>query len=175
MDCDVRNDAELLGWFCDHCPTVTDRVTGCPATICPKTLSVWTGKSVQMISQYRAGQTNIPVEFWRAFLEHHIDGRIVALIVPFGLDFELVDIRSNRPASPREFFKDAVAAEIAYHEQMKQVAEILADGRIDELDTGSVVTYSDLYMAHRTRDAALHHAIVNTFNRAQERRKATHA
>jgi len=169
MDHDVRTDAELLAWFCDHCPTVSDRVTGCPATICPKTLSVWTGKSVQMISQYRSGQTNIPVEFWRSFLDHHFDRRIVGLMIPFGLDFNIVDLRSNMPASPKEFFKDAVAAEVAYHQQMLRVAEILADGRIDELDANGVTNYSDAFEAHRSLDARLHHAIINTFNRAQER------
>lgn len=169
MDHDVRTDAELLGWFCDYTPVVTDRVTGRRLVVSAKLLAAWTGKSLQMVSQYRSGTTNIPVEFWQRILDHHVDRRIIALMVPSDLTFEIVDARCNMPASPKEFFKDAVAAEIAYHDQMKHVAEILADGQVDELDADTVQAYADAFEIHRLRDAALHHAIVNTFNRAQER------
>jgi len=79
-------------------------------------------------------------------------------------------MRWNCPASPAAFFRDTLEAEIAYHEQMKRVAELLAHGRIDESDGTCVQEYEDAFQAHRERDANLHHAIINTYQRAVERK-----
>ena len=170
MSDDVRRDAELLSALLNDAALVRDRLDGQIARFVVKQLAVWTGKAEQTISEYRNGTRNIPVEFWRSILEHFCDRRIIALLIPEEFDFEISDVRCNCPASAPAFFRDAVEAEIAYHEQMKQVAELLADGRIDEFDVGTVKEYDDAFHAHRLRDANLHHAIINTYNRALERK-----
>jgi len=163
---DVRRDAELLSALLNDAACVRDRVDGTVTRFIVKQLCVWTNLSEQTISEYRNGMRNIPIDFWRRILEHYFDRRIVVLLVPDGLCFEVVDIRCNCPASPREFFRDAIEAEIAYHDQMKRVAELLADGRIDETDGTCVQEYEDAFQTHRERDANLHHAIINTYNHA---------
>jgi len=167
---DVRRDAELLQDLLNDAALVRDRVDGQVARFVVKQLVVWTGKAEQTISEYRNGARNIPVEFWRSILEHFCDRRIIALLIPEEFDFEISDVRCNCPASAPAFFRDAIEAEIAYHEQMKAVAQILADGRIDDFDAKTVHDYDDAFHVHRKRDANLHHAIINTFIRAVERK-----
>jgi len=170
MSDELRRDAELLSALLNDAALVRDRVDGQVARFVVKQLVVWTGKAEQTISEYRNGTRNIPVEFWRSILEHFCDRRIIALLIPEEFDFEISDVRCNCPASAPAFFRDAIEAEIAYHEQMKAVAQILADGRIDDFDAKTVREYDDAFHVHRKRDANLHHAIVNTFNRAVERK-----
>ena len=172
MSHDVRSDAEFLCHLCDSCPCVADRATGVHITITAKLIAHWTGLSLQTVSDYKTGKTNIPVGFWRALLEHTFDLRILALICPWDAAVEIRDIRINQAPSGPQFFRQAVELEGKHHEQMKYVAEMLADGRIDELDLATVKGYDDAYQEHRQRDAALHHAIVNTFSRTMERKAA---
>jgi len=167
---DVRRDAELLQDLLNDAALVRDRVDGQVARFVVKQLVVWTGKAEQTISEYRNGVRNIPIEFWRSILEHFCDRRIIALLIPEEFDFEISDVRWNCPASPAAFFRDTLEAEIAYHAEMSALVQILADGRIDDLDAKAVHEYDGLFHSHRFRDAALHHAVVNTFNRAVERK-----
>ncbi len=169
---DMRRDAELLAALIQAEPWVIDRMDGKVRQIIVKTLVAWTGKSEQTISQYRTGQSNIPVEFWRSILDHHLDHRIVALLIPIDVRIDLTIDPVNEPASPAEFFRKAVEAEGEHHEQMKQVANLLADGRIDELDRDTVVAYECAFHQHRLTDAALYRAIVNTYNRKREKATA---
>ena len=170
MSEDVRRDAELLDALLNLAPVVSDRVTGGNAQFTVLTLRDWTDRSQQMISQYRNGITNVPVEFWRRILDHWLDDRILDLICPSDCSFDIHVTAGNGPASAPEFFREAVTAEGAHHEQMKYVAEMLADGRIDELDGRSVKVYHDAWLRHRARDAVLHRAILNTYHRTIERK-----
>lgn len=170
MSDDVRRDAELLSAMLNDAAWLHDRLDGKLARFVVKQLVVWTGKAEQTISEYRNGTRNIPIEFWRSILEHFCDRRIIALLIPEEFDFEISDQRYNCPASAPAFFRDTLEAEIAYHTEMLALVQVLADGRIDDLDAKAVHEYDGLFHAHRLRDAALHHAVVNTFNRAVERK-----
>jgi hypothetical protein len=165
----MRRDAELLSEMLNDPGFVLDRVDGRLRPFIVKTLVLWTGKSEQTISQYRNGQTNIPIEFWRSILDHHLDHRIVCLLIPIDVRYDLTIDTAHDPASPAEFFRKAVEAEGEHHEQMKQVANLLADGRIDELDRDTVVAYEAAFHLHRITDAALYRAIINTYNRKREK------
>ena len=170
--CDMRRDAELLSLLLQCEPWVLDRMDGKARQFIVKTLVAWTGKSEQTISQYRNGTSNIPVEFWRSILDHHLDPRIVHLLIPLDVRIDLTIDTADEPASPPEFFRAAVQAEGEHHEQMKLICELLADGRIDELDRETVVAYEAAFHQHRLTDAALYRAIVNTYNRKREKAAA---
>ncbi len=167
---DVRRDAELLSAMLYDEIWVRDRADGKARQFTVKTLVLWTGKSEQTISQYRNGTSNIPVEFWRAVLDHHLDSRVVGLLIPLDVRIDLVIDRGDPPANPAEFFRAAVKAEGEHHEQMKYIADILADGRIDELDAETVEAYENAFHQHRGTDAALHRAIRNTYARRCEQK-----
>lgn len=171
MESEMRTDVELLIALCDSGPTVVDRRTGRSLTINAKALSLWSGLSVQTISDYKTGKYNIPISFWRSILDHCVEPRIVSLLIPDGVLFEMVDPCGLALVQPPQFFRKAVESGRAYFEQQERLADILADGRIDELDAASVQAFSDAYDQHRFLDAALHRAIVGTF-RAAESRKA---
>lgn len=165
---EMRSDADLLNNLCDSGACVRDRVTGRGVCITRKLIAEWTGYSIQAISDFGTGKTRIPAHFWKDFLRHHFDGRIIDLFVPDEYGSEFVDLRINPPQTGRSFFKDAVATMGLYHEQQKYIAEILADGRVDELDAATVQRYADAYAHHRHEDAALHRAILHKFNTAQK-------
>jgi hypothetical protein len=159
---------DLLVHLTDDCPVVFDRRSGGPVSLTAKVIARWTDRSLQTISDYRTGKTNIPVEFWRRVLEHYFDARIIALLVPDCLHWEAFDHDHLVDTAPA-FFRQAIAAEGAHHEQMKYVADILGDGRVDELDAGTIQKFSDAYVAHRTRDAQLHRSIIAAFHRSREK------
>lgn len=169
---DVRTDAALLNTLLDEKATVVDRQNGHVAQITVKTLSRWTDLSDSTISLYRTGQANIPILFWRRVLEHYLDPRIVALLQPADCDISVAINNINGPASPPEFFREAVRVAGEHHQTMVYIAEMLADGRIDEMDTATVQSYYDSYNAHRVREGALHHAIIATYNRQIEAKAA---
>jgi len=50
------------------------------------------------------------------------------------------------------------------------LANIIADGRIDELDNASVTAYHAAYMKHRMRDAQLHAAIIDRHTKSFSRK-----
>lgn len=172
MSEDVRRDAELLHHLLCCEPAIQDRVTGGLAQITAKRIALWTDRSEQTISDYRTGKTNIPVDFWRRILEHHLDRRIIELLAPNDVTIELEVLHLHRPATGPEFFREAVKSEGEHHQQMKYLAEMLADGRIDELDATTVQAYEDAYQKHRLTDAALRSAILNTFMRKREKAEA---
>jgi hypothetical protein len=166
MSEDMRSDVELLNAVLDQAPPVLDRRSGQSMTLSAKLLAHWTGRSLQTVSDYRIGKTNIPVEFWRAILDHCFDMRIVGLILPDCYNIELTRTDDPPPQGGREWFRDAVAAEGEHHEQLKYLCDILGDGRVDELDGGAVQKFHDAYMRHRVRDATLHRAITHAYERA---------
>jgi hypothetical protein len=166
---DMRRDAELLAALIQAEPWVLDRMDGKCRQIIVKTLVAWTGKSEQTISQYRTGQSNIPMEFWRSILNHHLDCRIVALLIPIDVCFELTINSDKGPLSPPEFFREAVQASGDFYEEMKYVSEILADGRVDELDAARMENYEISFYKHRLSEAALNREIKNTYYRKREK------
>ena len=170
--CDMRRDAELLSEMLNDAGFVLDRVDGACRPFTVKLLVAWTGKSEQTISQYRNGGSNIPVEFWRSILQHHLDHRIVSLLVPLDVRYDLTIDSVKEPASRAEFFRKAVEAEGQHHQQMVYIADMLADNRIDELDRDTVVAYEAAFHQHRITDAALYRAILNTYNRKREKAAA---
>jgi len=163
---DVRRDAELLDDLLSAAPLVCDRVTGVHVVLSAKQIAAWTDRSVQMISQYKNGQTNIPVDFWRHVLRHYCDIRIVALLCPDNCLIEVINVAEQSPETAPAFFRQAVESEIEHHDKQRYLAELLADGRIDELDELTVRNYDDAFHSHRTRDAALHRAVIHAWNRA---------
>lgn len=160
----MRTDAELLQRFINDAPTVRDRVTGQTVTLCVKVLSDWTGKAGRTIYEYANGERNIPVEFWRAFMEHCPDTRIISLILPPGLRADVIDVTPGGPETPAAFLRDACKSIEQHAGLQKYLAEILADGRIDELDKTSVQRYAEGFHAHRRTEAQLFQAIVNKYN-----------
>lgn len=170
---EMRSDADLLNTLLNEGPIILDRVTRHAAALSTKVIAHWTDRSIQTVSDYKNGKLNIPVDFWRRVLEHHMDERITALIVPDTCEFELVATDTLDPTTGPQWFREAIQGEGEHHEQQKYLAEILADGRVDELDTASVQGYHDAYHRHRQRDAALHRAIIRQYQRALARKEAT--
>jgi len=165
MDREMRTDVELLLTLVDNEPTVIDYVTGRPVMVTRKCVARWTGRSIQTISDYVSGRYNIPIEFWARLLEHYHDARIADLVL-MHTDYELFFHDKATPASTRDFFRRAVEESGLHHQKQVYIADLLADGRIDELDASTVQAYADAYVHHRMADAALHRAIIETFNRA---------
>ncbi len=161
---EMRRDAELLGELLDKADSVVDRAICRNVTFSVKVIAHWTGFSVKTISDYRIGKTNIPVDFWRRILEHHFDIRIVRLLVPDVIDFEVACTKYNVPDTTLDFFRKALQAEAAHHEAMKRVADILADNRINELDEHSINLYDASYHDHRQLEFELHRSIIARFN-----------
>jgi len=158
---DMRRDVELLNAVLNESPHVRDVHTDHWVCLSAKQLADWTNRSLQTISDYRTGKTNIPVDFWRAVFERTCDLRIVALLVPIDLFNVEVNRRQERaPETPAQFFREALVAEGEYHEQQKVLCDILADGKIDDLDARRVTAYDDAFWRHRVRDASLHRAVL---------------
>lgn len=163
---DMRTDAELLNTLLNEAPAVVDRRTGIGAVLSAKQLGHWTGLAVQTISGYRTGQVNIPVSFWQKILEHHLDRRIAALIMPSNVMFDLLPAVQEHAGRSKDFFTEAIESLGLHHEKSKYLAEILSDNRVDELDHSTVQEYHDAWDRHRQRDFELHAAILATYNRA---------
>ena len=171
MEQDMRSDVELLNTLCDEAPLVVDRVTGRSVVLSKKVIALWTGRAVQTVSDYATGKLNIPIEFWRRILEHHFDPRIPNLLFPEDYDHQAIAPWRAEPANARQFFRQAVQESGAHHAKQTYIADILADGRIDELDASTVQDYADAYVHHRALDCQLHRAILQAFNRAMAARK----
>lgn len=170
MKKEMRTDVELLIALCDGGPAVVDRRTGRPLTINAKALSLWSGLSVQTISDYKTGKYNIPISFWRSVLEHHADPRVIALAMPDDMTAHEISVALAVVPSAPEFFRESVKACQAYYTQQQYLADILADGRVDELDAASVQKFSDAFRDHQRREASLHAAIVGTFEFTRARK-----
>ena len=168
---EMRTDAELLGTILNEAPVVRDRQTGRPFVLSAKVLAGWTGRSIQTVSDYRIGKTNIPVDFWKLLLTRFIDNRILALFTPGDMDIEMHSIPACRHETASAFFIETLKAEREHSEMQQWIAEILADGQVDELDASTIQKYDDAYHVHRVRDAALHRGILTRFNRAMAARE----
>lgn len=163
---EMRSDVDLLNALCDEAPVVEDLVTGRPVAISRKLLAQWTGVSIQTVSDYGTGKYNIPLDFWSRILAHHFDARIPAMLfaqcgypVTFGM--------CRVPVScERGFFKSAVEESGAYHETQKQIAELLADGRIDELDASTIQKYDDAHCRFISLSVGLHATIMRRYREA---------
>ena len=165
MDHEMRSDVDLLVDIFNNNPLVTDRAIGRQVVVTRKLVSYWTGVSIQTISTYCTGQHNIPIHFWRVLFSKCPDPRIPALLLGYEENYELILHDDDESCAPREFFKEAVENNGTHHETQKYIAEIIADGRIDELDERSVTDYHDAYIVHRQTEARLHRAIMNTYQR----------
>ena len=62
-------------------------------------------------------------------------------------------------------FRQSLISEAEHAEKQRLIVEIIADGRINELDHEGVAAYNKAYVIHRQRDAALHCAINATYAR----------
>lgn len=165
MSQDMRSDVGLLCALLDESPLVRDRLTGYVAPLSAKLLAHWTDRSIQTVSDYRTGKTNIPAEFWKRFLEHYYDPRVIVLFIPGSVIWEAVTTEGIDAVTAPAFFREALHAEAQYHEQQTYLANILADGRVDELDASTVVGYHDAFHRHRHTDAQLFRAIVAHYNK----------
>ena len=162
---DVGRDADLLNTLLNEAPPFVDH-NGCPNSLNAKLIAHWTDHALQTVSDYRTGNLNIPVSFWRRILIHYMDARILALLIPDGYAFEVTPLNPATARTGPEWFSEAVKAEGAYHKQMMYVAAILEDGKVDESDAVVVQAFDDAYHAHRQRDAELHRDIVHQYKRA---------
>lgn len=167
---DMGRDVELLNDLLNSAPVVQDRLTGRTVVISAKVLAGWSGRSVQSVSDYRIGRTNIPVEFWRSILARFYDLHIVSLIMPDNINFETTTTDYADPLPVKDLFRAAVEAEIVHYGKMKYVAEIIADGQIDELDTLTIKEYRSAFYAHRVRDMQLFRSITARFEASVARR-----
>lgn len=166
LEGEMRSDVDLLNALCGEAPIVVDRTTGLAVSLGRKQLAHWTGLAVQTVSDYSTGKYNIPVDFWRRVLDHYLDARIIGLLLGDSHNYELVHHGEVRPNTAPEFFRDAVEQVGAFVAQQEYIAEILIDGRIDELDGNSVQEYHDAYLRHRLLDAKLHRSIIDKYQRA---------
>ena len=158
MDHEMGTDADLLNELVSDAPVVADRRTGRDVSLSRKQIGQWTGKSIQTITDYGAGSRNIPIDFWHRILVHYFDMRIIHLLLPDDVECEF-RFREVRPSQgARQFFRDALAVEKAHHEMMVPICDILADGRIDELDAERIAAYHAAYFNHRLHDMVLHSA-----------------
>ena len=152
----MRTDAELLNHLVDVAPIVVDRLTSHALQLSRATVAAWTGLAVQTISDYCTGRLNIPVSFWQRILLHHLDLRIVHLILLLNCACEIYATELPPISSARAFFRQALELEGTHHAMMSRIVDIIADGRVDELDTESIEAYHDTYHDHRERDDRLH-------------------
>lgn len=166
MEREMRSDAELLVDICNEAPLVLDRVTGRLVPLSRKIVAFWTGLSIQTISDYCLGNINIPIRFWRAILEHTFDRRILELLLPDDYEADVIAPNHASPVNARQFFRAAVEESKAFHDKQCMIADILADGRIDELDANAVQTYADRRAYHKHLEATLHWEIIQAFNRS---------
>ena len=167
---DMGRDVELLNDLLNSAPLVQDRLTSRAVVISAKLLAGWSGRSVQSISDYRNGRTNIPVEFWRSILSRFYDLHIISLIMPDDINFEASITDYADPLPAKDIVRAAVEGEIVHYNKMKYVAEIIADGQIDELDTSTIKEYRSAFYAHRVRDLALFRSLTARFEAAVARR-----
>ena len=172
MATEMRADADLLNVLLNETPLVVDRITGRSVAVNAKMVAHWTDRSIQTVSDYRIGKLNIPVCFWRRILEHYLDSRIAGLIIPDTCEYDVQALDGTDPVTGPQWFREAITAEGEHHEQQKHLADILADGRVDELDSSSVQAYDDAYRRHRMRDAMLHQGIIRRYKRAVAVREA---
>jgi hypothetical protein len=169
---EMSRDAELLTDLTAEAPLVVDRLTGHTVSLSRKVIGHWTGRSAQTVSDYALGKLNIPVEFWRRLLEHYLDPRIVGLLIPDSVSYELHAVEAQRVLGTVDFLRDALEVEQAHHDKMSRIVDILADNRVDELDGSSIAAYEAGYHAHRLRDSQLHYAITQAYQQAAARRAA---
>lgn len=161
MDHEMGVDADLLNELFEAAPVVRDRRLGRDVCFSRKQISHWTGKSIQTISDYCLGGRNIPTEFWQRILSHSFDMRIIRLLVPEDIECEFRFPEVRPPQGARQFFRDALELEKAHHEMMVYFCEIIADGRIDELDEARIAAYDAAYYKHRLHDMILHGEIMH--------------
>lgn len=163
---DMRADAELLNAMLNDAPLI-HLDDGATVALSAKLIAHWTDRATQTISDYRTGKLNIPVDFWRALLSHYFDMRIVQLILPGGYSAEVHSHGEYIPLTGPQWFREAILAEREHHEQSMYLADILADGRVDETDAQTIKGYDDAFHAHRHREALLHRAILTAYRRNQ--------
>jgi len=164
---EMRSDAELLSTFLDDPPMVSANPASTFVTpLSVKLIAHWTGLSAQTISDYRTGKTNIPVDFWRRILEHWYDPRVVRLLIPDAYLAEIIPLAQTIPDAGSGWFREIMQAERAHYETQIYLADILADGRVDETDAASIQAYDDAFHSHRHREALLHRAILTKFTRS---------
>ena len=159
MNCEMRTDAELLNTLLNEGAVILDRITGNHISFCAKVLAQWTDLSVQTISEYRTGVRNIPVSFWKRVLAHCPDWRIISLMVPDQFCIELYDEKPAPHLSVTDFLRKGGEAVARHGKLLKYIADIVADGRIDELDRSTIQQFFDEYERMRTTQAQLRHAI----------------
>ncbi len=172
MEHEMRTDAELLNAIADEAPLVTDRLTGRPVCVSRKVIALWTGLSIQTISDYGTGKLNLPVDFWKRFLAHYLEPRVVALIMPPNCAYEVYPTIIPTPLGAPAFFQQMLAVEKAHHAMMIRIVDILGDGRVDELDGSSIKQYDDDYHEHRQRDDLLHRTVMATYQQAVAQKEA---
>jgi hypothetical protein len=169
---ELGTDVDLLGSMLDGGEVVVDRVSGRTVTLCAKTIAAWTGLSIQSVSDYRNGVRNIPIIFWRRILDRCLDTRILEMLVPDDHYFEIFNLGPRDVLSANDLFREVVTAEIKHHQKTRYVYEILADGRVDELDARTIDAYHRFYCEHRHRDAVLHREVKRRFYEATGARAA---
>ena len=166
MRYEMGTDTDLLNGLVNSGDIVVDRLTGHKVALSRKQFAYWTARSVQTISDYGTGKHNIPLDFWRRILAHHFDQRILHLLIPDDVDVEVAFLNARPLSSPQEFFRHAIELEGAHHRTMMRITDILADGRVDELDAAAVKAYHASHCAHRDLDSTLHREIMRTFNQS---------
>ncbi len=170
MHYEMNTDAQLLNELFDQSPIVTDCITGVTYALSRKLVASWTGKSLQTISDYGTGKYNIPIYFWRCWLEHSFDLRILELLLGNSGKYEIIHNDFIDPLSPGDMFRAAVEQEGLHHKQMMHLADIIADGRVDDVDKESVVKYHHTHQLHRVRDAQLHAYIMQAHAKSFDRK-----
>jgi len=167
---EMRSDVDLLVSLVDSDLTVIDRATGRPVILTRKTIAHWTGMSVQTVSDYCSGKYNIPIDFWRRIIERHFDPRVVALLIGDRIPYEVILYDAPEPETSRDFFRRAVEESGVHHETQTRIADILADGQVDELDGEAVHAYAEAWARHRQVDSHLHRSIITAFNNSLARK-----
>ncbi len=161
--CEMHRDHELLAELLNEAPHTPD------GPLCVKLLSRWTGRAGQTISEYRNGQRTIPVEFWRQLLMHWRCPRIVDLLLG-GCSYEIVfDADVPDLSSDVSAFKAALESMETFHETGAAIAQLFADGRVDEADASTIRRYNVAYFRHRWQSAQVHKAVNRLYDQALER------
>lgn len=137
----------------------------------PKQIAYLTGRHVNTVYAYQHGTINIPIDFWTKLFKHTRDARIAALI--FGdLPHEYV-IQADVPD-----LTDTTALRIAidsigkFHDCMRHLAEILADGRINADDRQAVAQFNETYPEFVRHIAGVRAAVNKAFESATAPRRS---
>jgi hypothetical protein len=131
-----------------------------------KSVAHLTRLSRDTIYAYQLGRINIPITVWSQLFEQTRDLRIVTMLagsVP--MEFFSRDLMPDLTDDAGSL-RGALQSMKDFHQMQAELAEIVADGRIDQSDAESVRKYNRHFVQHMAHSHAVHRAINTNYQRS---------